>query len=247
MPQTYAAASSTPNGTLRQPQSQTRASSDSHLHPFLEDTKAAPSSGRSPRSEHRPNTANAGECVYVLTLKITGDLSRPMNELRERYFPQHLNRTPAHLTLFHALPHSQYELLEAGLSQTSSGMKTFLVSTGKPFRMRRGFGVNVDAGYQKMKHVHGQLRAQWLSFLSDQDAGRFQPHWTVMNKVDDKNKVDNAFDAVRNQLLERCQAGQAIGLDLWRYKWGKWEWANEYRFNSPRETPSKIAGSGIAE
>ena len=168
--------------------------------------------------------------MYVLTLKVTDDLSRPMNEFRERYFPKRLNRTPAHLTLFHALPHSQLSALEASLSQTSSTVTPFLVSSGKPFRMRKGVGVNVDAGYAALKDVHSQLQSQWGSFLSEQDAGGFRPHWTVMNKVDDEKKVDDAFDAVRRELSERNQEGQATGLDLWRYNRGDWEWASEFPF-----------------
>ncbi|CAO2655798.1 Nn.00g046010.m01.CDS01 [Neocucurbitaria sp. VM-36] len=188
------------------------------------------STGQIPRSEHKPNTENGGGLVYVLTLKIDKHLSRPMNDLRKKYFPKNLNRTPAHLTLFHALPHSQFESLEAGLLQASSSMEPFLVSAGKPFRMRKGVGVNVDVGYKKIKDVHGQLRWQWLHFLSEQDAGGFRPHWTVMNKVDDEKKVDDAFVAVRKQLSERNKEGQATGLDLWRYNRGRWEWANEYPF-----------------
>lgn len=188
------------------------------------------SSGHGTREEHKPNTASGEELVYILTLKLTESIAQPMTEMRERFFPRKLNRIPAHLTLFHALPHSQLEALEHGLSQISSSLQPFPVSSGKPFRMRKGVGINVDAGYTTMKEVHERLQTQWLPFLSDQDAGGFRPHWTVMNKVDDEHEVGSAFDTIRKELVAGNQEGEALGLDLWRYNRGNWQWAREYKF-----------------
>lgn len=183
-----------------------------------------------PQAEHKPNSGNEEEHVYVLTLKITDGLAKPMDEMRNRYFPRHLNRTGAHLTLFHALPESQMETLEQGLAQVARSVQPFAVSSGKPFRMRKGVGINVDEGYKAMKDVHADLQSQWASFLSEQDAGGFRPHWTVMNKVDDEEKVDGAFCTIRQELSERNQEGKAVGLDLWRYERGNWIFAKEYLF-----------------
>ncbi|KAG9189003.1 mannose-1-phosphate guanylyltransferase [Alternaria panax] len=185
------------------------------------------------RHEHRPNTGAAGsrdEQVYVLTLKLSDDLAKPMDSMRNRYFPKHLNRTGAHLTLFHALPCSHMETLERGLLHAAGGTKPFDVSTGKPFRMRKGVGINVDEGYSKMKNVHGDLQAQWLEFLSEQDAGGFRPHWTVMNKVDDEGKVDAAFTSIRQELGGGNVEGRALGLELWRYERGNWIFEREFVF-----------------
>ncbi|KAJ4371174.1 hypothetical protein N0V83_004390 [Neocucurbitaria cava] len=184
-----------------------------------------------PKPEHKPNTEKGEELVYVLTLKITNNVSQPMNALREKYFPKHLNRTPAHLTLFHALPHSQLSSLEASLLQLSNTAEPFPVSPGRPFRMRRGVGVNVELGRNRLVDLHGQLRSQWGRFLSEQDAeGGFRPHWTVMNKVNDEREVDEAFGAVERELAEGKRNGEAVGVELWRYKRGRWEWDREYAF-----------------
>jgi mannose-1-phosphate guanylyltransferase len=132
------------------------------------------------------------------------------------------------------------DALEQGLSQTATSMKPFDVSTGKPFRMRKGVGINVDEGYKKMKDVHGDLQSQWSAFLSEQDAGGFRPHWTVMNKVDDEQKVDGAFATIRQELSESNQEGRAVGLDLWRYERGNWIFAREYVFGGASvKTPTK--------
>jgi mannose-1-phosphate guanylyltransferase len=281
----YAAAVSTPNGSVRQPQIQSRACSDPDLQTSFESQaskqpqtkpqrpgagirsktsfrgwtskKGQESQGhheRGPikevhhghitRAEHQPNTGGNEEHVYVLTMKLEDSLSVPMNKLRQQYFPKRLNRTPAHLTLFHALPHSHMEAIEQGLSQLSSSTKPFHVTTGGPFRMRKGVGVNVDAGYQDMKGVHNQLKTQWMSFLSEQDQGGFRPHWTVMNKVDEETEVEHALGAVRKELSHDTKEGRAVGLELWRYDRGNWIWANEYTFGTSKEAPSTSSPGG---
>lgn len=101
--------------------------------------------------------------------------------------------------------------------------------------MRLGVGVNVDAGYQKMKDVHSQLKSQWMPFLSEQDKAGFRPHWTVMNKVDEEKEVEHALDEVRKELSRSTKEGQAIGLELWRYDQGNWIWANEYTFGDTKK------------
>jgi mannose-1-phosphate guanylyltransferase len=282
----YAAAVSTPNGTMRQPQIQARACSDPDLRAsFEEQTKEKKSGAKAlrpgagvrsttsfrgwgalkktenqsergavqhaqhdfgPRTEHTPNTDAHEEHVYVLTLKLEESLSTPMNSLREQYFPKRINKTPAHLTLFHALPHSHITKLQQGLSELSRNTRPFQVTTGGPFRMRKGVGVNVDAGYQKMKSLHSQLRSQWLTFLSEQDQGGFKPHWTVMNKVDDEKEVGHALSAVRQTLSQSTKEGQAIGLMLWRYDRGHWIWAEEYVFGAMKKTDPKPASKNNA-
>jgi mannose-1-phosphate guanylyltransferase len=281
----YAAAVSTPIGTMRQPQIQARACSDPDLRASIEEqtrekipgTKALrPGAGvRSrtsfrgwgaskktvnqpergavqhvqhdfvPRNEHVPNTGE--EHVYVLTLKLEESLSAPMNSLREQYFPKRINKTPAHLTLFHALPHSHITELQHGLSEISTNARPFQVTTGGPFRMRKGVGVNVDAGYQNMKSLHSQLRSQWMPFLSEQDQSGFKPHWTVMNKVDEEKEVEHALTEVRRVLSQSTKEGQAIGLELWRYDRGYWIWAEEYKFGEVKKTgPRPASKSGIS-
>lgn len=279
----YAAAISTPNGSVRQPQIESRACSDPDLRASFEVEKGkkaqskpqrpgsgiraktsfrgwATKKGREaegqergaaqevqhafmPRAEHLPSTRRDEEHVYVLTFKLDDSLSRPMNEMRKQYFPKRLNRIPAHLTLFHALPHSHIEALEEGLNQVASKTQSFQVTTGGPFRMRKGVGVNVDAGYQDLKEVHSQLRSQWMEFLSEQDQGGFRPHWTVMNKVDEEEEVDNALGAVRKELSQSTREGRAIGLDLWKYDRGNWIWAKEYTFGASKSSSPESSGA----
>ena len=153
----------------------------------------------------------------MLTLKLTNQLAKEMNSLREQYFPKHLNRTPAHLTLFHALPDSQFAAIDGGISELSANTKIFYLTAGTPFRMRQGVGIQVDKGYNNVKKIRAELQNQWMSCLSEQDAGGSRPHWTVMNKVRDQKKIDDAFEAVARKLEQKTWEGDVTGLDLWRY------------------------------
>ncbi|KAL2071328.1 hypothetical protein VTL71DRAFT_12563 [Oculimacula yallundae] len=182
------------------------------------------------RESHKPNFSASEELVYVLTFSLTDSLATPMNSLRERYFPARLNRTPAHLTLFHALPDSRFTGIDDALSRMCAGTKPFFVSSGKPFRMRLGIGVNVGKGFNRLNQVHEDLRSQWMPHLSEQDRGRWKPHWTVMNKVNEEERVDKAFQEVEKEITQHGLEGQAIGLDLWCYDRGNWIFAKEYTF-----------------
>ncbi|KAF2739736.1 hypothetical protein EJ04DRAFT_409214, partial [Polyplosphaeria fusca] len=178
----------------------------------------------------KPNTQQDEVHVYVLTLKLTASIAIPMNEMREVYFPPHLNRIPAHLTLFHALPHSQLSAIEAYLDTIASHAKPFTVSTGVPFRMGRGVGIGLSSGGRECVALHDALRDKWVQWLSDQDRGGWKPHWTVMNKETDEKKVKDAFNSIRRDLFENEYAGSATGLDLWRYDGGGWQWTKNFKF-----------------
>ncbi|KAF2001976.1 hypothetical protein P154DRAFT_416495, partial [Amniculicola lignicola CBS 123094] len=134
------------------------------------------------RPAHKPTTDIDEQCVYILTLKTTPGISDPMNKLREEHFPPHLNKTPAHVTLFHALPHSQRDSIEKNLNAVTARTKPFLVAAGSAFRMRQGVGISLGIGTKEAQAVREELRGEWVEWLSEQDKGGWRPHWTVMNK-----------------------------------------------------------------
>jgi hypothetical protein len=103
---------------------------------------------------HKPNTDETERSVYVFTLTLTPSMSVPLNQLCSEYFPKHLNRTPAHVTLFYALLHS----LLADLTTTTS---LHHISTSKPFRLRRGVAMRLDAGAEASEQLHEELREGW--------------------------------------------------------------------------------------
>ncbi|KAF2020683.1 hypothetical protein BU24DRAFT_456731 [Aaosphaeria arxii CBS 175.79] len=181
-------------------------------------------------SFHRPNTANPEPHVYVLTLRLTPSISDPMSSLRTTYFPAHLNRTPAHLTIFHALPDSHIDSIESTLRAVGDSTPAFPVSAGAVFRMRRGVGVRLGDGIGQARTLRGALKREWEGWLSEQDRGGWVPHWTVMNKVDGEERVQEGLEGTKEALGREEVRGMATGLEVWRYDRGRWVWRAEFEF-----------------
>lgn len=152
--------------------------------------------------------------------------------MRKKYFPPKLNKLDAHLTLFHALPGSKLEdeILPA-LQEVADSTSKFQLLASSPFKLRKGIAIGVPKshGGDDARNVHTQLKSRWHDFLSDQDAGGFAAHYTIMNKVDDSKQVDQAFQDVEDQ-WRPCR-GTVEGLSLWRYDRGYWQWQQNFGFN----------------
>lgn len=206
---------------------------------------------RQPNPDHKPNTTSPEQTVYVLTLTTTPSLTDPLTALRRSHFPRHLDRHPAHLTLFHALPGSEMPLITAVLDELCAAQRPVRLATGGAFRMRRGVGINVaDAGNgggqgggggggggggpQAARRLHGELQRRWWEVLSAQDRRPWRPHWTVQNKAADERAVDAAMEHVRMGF--RGAEGLATGCALWRYEKGG-GWAFERGFDFEGDKP----------
>lgn len=195
--------------------------------------------GRKPKDAHRPRTSGEEEHVYVLTLNTTPSLHRPMTALRERYFPAHLNRTPAHLTMFHALPGSHMSSIVAAIEEECQGLAPFRLATGPLFRMRRGVGINVGQGSRPARLLHQELQRRWAGVLSEQDRQAWRPHWTIQNKVNDSAVVEGTMREVEQGF--QGAEGVAEGCVLWRYeRGGEWKFERMFEFGGS----SRAVGEG---
>jgi hypothetical protein len=145
-----------------------------------------------------------------------------MDAWREKYFPEHLNKLPAHLMLFHALPqvHLSGKIIPS-LNDVASKQAPYTVMTGWPFKLGT-MGVAVKCHHHSRKvdsertgtysataDLHDKLKADWFDFLSDQDRGKIRLHWTVTNKETRPEIVEEAFtelerwDAAREGRVEQ--------------------------------------------
>lgn len=201
----------------------------------------------SPNPDYKPNTTSPEQAVYVLTLTTTPSLTDPLTALRRSHFPRHLDRLPAHLTLFHALPGSELQPMTAALAELCAAQAPVRLATGSVFRMRRGVGINVADGgggtqggggalssKAAARRLHGELQRRWWDFLSEQDRRPWRPHWTVQNKAADEAAVDAAMDGVRTGF--RGAEGLATGCALWRYeKGGNWAFERDFHFDGDEQ------------
>ena len=168
--------------------------------------------------------------MYILTLWTDPGLHSAMNKLRVQYFPSHLNKLEAHITLFHALPESklQPEVLPA-IEELAARTAKFEVAATSPFKIKKGIAIGFpkDHGGNGSRSIHRTLVEQWKDFVSSQDS-HFNAHYTVMNKVDDQGKVDEAFQEVQSGF--KAYFGEAEGLSLWKYHRSGWEHVRNLEF-----------------
>ncbi|KAI1760773.1 hypothetical protein GGR53DRAFT_508471 [Hypoxylon sp. FL1150] len=195
---------------------------------------AAPRHRHARRDNHKPrsNVPEAEETYYVLSLQTDPKHHQTMCALRERYFPPALLRVAAHISLFRALPESALPSLRTDIAAVAGRTTTFGIrAVGPPIRMGRG-GVGVSVvGLEPAEGIVKELQQKWHDVLSRQDHGAFRGHYTLMNKVDDPEKVEKCFEEVRQELEPHGVPGTALGLSLWRYDKGWWRHEHDYAFS----------------
>lgn len=169
------------------------------------------------------------DAPLILTLTLDADSQAFFDEQRRRYFPPKINYLSAHLTLFHALPGTEYATIAADVAAAAARQPAPLPLqvTGLKFM---GRGVMYALDNAALPALHRQLQRQWELWLSPQDKQGLRPHITVQNKVD---------PAVARALHEELAAGfrpfaaQGTGLALWAYRGGPWELKTQFAFGVP--------------
>lgn len=161
------------------------------------------------------------EQPLILTLKLDQESQAFFNRQRELHFPPDRNVLAAHLTLFHQLP----DVPETHRYLSSRTIEAFSIEvTGL---MRLGAGTAYQLGSAELHSLHRTLAAHFQGYLIPQDRQPFRPHITIQNKVS---------PAAANALLSTLQTDfktfecRAVGLELWRYLDGPWEWQQLFDF-----------------
>lgn len=163
----------------------------------------------------------------ILTLRIDDVSQRFFNELRRRHFPRQINYLDAHLTLFHALPEEEEILTEiaaiAEHEQVFSAVAESIRSIGN--------GTVIKINSPKLLELHGMFQKKWASILSKQDRQKLWPHITIQNKV-----TPTEAKALHQQLASTFEefTFNALGLQLWRYQGGPWEYVTQFKFNGQK-------------
>ncbi|SMR48784.1 unnamed protein product [Zymoseptoria tritici ST99CH_1A5] len=188
---------------------------------------------QSATDRYRPKAGGDNEARYVLTLQTDRAHHDRMTALREKFFPPERNTVRAHLTLFNALPESKLDSSVVPLlKEVAAEMGPFKIRVKRPYKMAGGFLVNLSPkdGPPPMNKLVDRLRNTWKEegFLSDQDAAKRSVHYTLMNKVTDKQKVDEAYAEFTSTW--NGDEGIVDGLELWKYAKGRWYWAQRFDF-----------------
>lgn len=145
------------------------------------------------------------------------------NEQRQRFYPPALNRIPAHLTLFHALPGDgsvAHVLREAAAAQARFGMHVQGVRS-------MGRGVLYGLESPDLMRLHGGLVKQFQTYLAPQDKQPLRPHVVVQNKVE-PHEAKGLLAVLQATFSPRLVT--AMGLDWWEYLGGPWRLLEHFPF-----------------
>ncbi|PQV65258.1 2'-5' RNA ligase superfamily protein [Abditibacterium utsteinense] len=161
----------------------------------------------------------------ILSLKLDGASFERLDALRRAHFPPHRNQLSAHLTLFHALPGEQEPFVREVLDEVCARTSAMNLEFPGAFSLGKGVAIEVDC--PPLKGFRGELQNRFLPPLSAQDSQKMRPHITICNKV--------TPEAAR-ELLKQVSAnwesfeGRGVGVSLWRYLGGPWEWLRDWEF-----------------
>jgi 2'-5' RNA ligase len=184
-------------------------------------------------------TDKPATCPLIVTLALDSESQTRFEAERRAYFPPHLNRIPAHVSLFHALPGEEQAAVRSLLEETAARMSPFPVRVDALMPLGRGVAYRLRS--DALQTLHAELRRAWLPWLTPQDRQGFRPHVVVQNKVSPADaKVLHAQLAAA---LVPWQA-TAAGLLLWHYEGGPWTSAGSFDFTqagAPAATPAPAA------
>ena len=145
--------------------------------------------------------------------------------LRRRYFPAHLNKVPAHLSLFHKLPGDEIAAVEEAIAEQARVTACLDLRPAKVRFLGRG----VALAYQsvELERLRGALAARWRSWLTPQDQQPFRAHVTIQNKAEPAT-ARALYEALSVQPLPPCRID---GITTWRYLGGPWEHVSTLPFD----------------
>lgn len=166
----------------------------------------------------------------IVTTKMDPQLFEFFTELRRKHFPPERNHLSAHITLFHHLPGERLDEIEEHLKITASRQYKF----GLHFPTLKfiGRGTIAEINSSELISLRNKLANQWSDYLTPQDNQKFAPHVTIQNKTA-PDEARNLFENLREAWQPKT--GTAIALQIWYYRNGPWQLANEFDFYDPAE------------
>ncbi|RRA47382.1 2'-5' RNA ligase family protein [Acidipila sp. EB88] len=186
-------------------------------------------------AQHGATTPSVRPLIVTLGLAAPGQ--QQFEQERRLHFPAKLNRIPAHLSMFHALPGEEIDSIRGVLAHEAR-REPFPLAVHDLLRLGRGVAYALKA--PELFTIHAALRGRWLPWLTRQDLQPFHPHVVIQNKVD---------PAEARTLYSRLSEGfrpwtaEASSLLLWHYEGGPWKLADEFPFAGLEHSAPGMAGN----
>ena len=133
-------------------------------------------------------------------------------------FRPHSTAFPAHISLFHQLPGSEFDAVVARVRLTASEHRAPIVTAIGLRSLGRGVAVQLRS--PRLAALHDDLAAAWQPLLIPQDRHRFAGHVTIQNKVAPA-RARATLAALTTTFVPFDF--HIVAVDIWRYLDGPWE------------------------
>ena len=162
--------------------------------------------------------------ALIITAEFTPADLAWLDQLRRSHYPAELNRLPAHLTMFHALPPSAEREARSTLARAVSQPPPRGSIEG-PVELAGGVALRIVS--PELDRIRDELAGAFHGLLNAQDAGGWWPHVTIQNKVPPR-EARTLKAGLEREFRRRPLAIRALGLH--RYLDGPWERLAIYPF-----------------
>jgi len=165
---------------------------------------------------------------FLITLGFDPSTFDRLDGLRRRYFPAERNQVPAHLSMFHQLPATEWDAIDEELARVTRDHPPISVQFIGPKPTEHGVMLAVQA--PGLATIRGELAKTFSRHLTAQDRQPYHPHVMIMNKAD---RVEAERALLEIQSSWNPWSGMGDRLILWRYLGGPWDEAASYPFSRP--------------
>ena len=169
-------------------------------------------------------TVDLGEAPLIVTTNLDSASFATLDSLRRRHFPAALNKVPAHVSLFHALPGTELARVEATIAEICAATRPFDLWPAGFVSLGRGVALRYES--ETLSRLHGDLARRFSAWLTPQDRQRFKAHVTIQNKVE-ASQARALLASLDPGVSPVCRVE---GIDLWRYLGGPWQHVATLRF-----------------
>lgn len=163
------------------------------------------------------------EVPLILTLALEDYAFQFFNALRKIYYPSHLNKADAHLTLFRLLPHEEAIIEKVAAMAAQQSIITLQIK--EPLLTSTGVVYPIES--ESLMQLHSKFQRCWEPFLIPQDREELWPHITIQSQANKEEATEllqflkdnfSTFDAI------------STGLQLWENNGGTWKLFRDFPF-----------------
>lgn len=160
----------------------------------------------------------------IITAEFDPVMQHWLEAQRRAFYPAALNRVPAHLTLFHALPGSARAEVAQRLAMVTSALAPLPAKLAGVKSLGRGVAIRIECA--ALHALRADLaEALWL-LLGAQDRVGVDLHVTVQNKA----STAEVREAMTSLSPLPAQPACITALRIWRYLDGPWETLGRWPF-----------------